>query len=389
MAVRNRSVLSAFSGIGGLDLGLHMAGFRTIAAIERDQDARASFSKNKFGKLLDEPDIVKAARLLQPGSLGLRRRALAVLAGGPPCQPFSKAAQWHLNARQGLKDERAKPLHSFLDLVEKFLPRAVVVENVPGFVRGRTSALDVIGQAFESINDKHGTHYTVDYRTLNAADFGVPQRRSRALIVALRTKQNYQWPTPTHVGRWTRAYDALADVPTHAVPVAAGEFADLLPSIPEGRNYLFHTAKGEGVELFGDRTRYWSFLLKLAKDLPSWTLPASPGPSTGPFHWDNRPLSVREALRLQTFPHGWKVEGTRRSQVRQVGNATPPLLAEVLGRSLATQLYGDEWKTPPRLRIVRKRQVPSPAVAAEVPARFQERVGPKAAHPGPGRGPGR
>ena len=83
----------------------------------------------------------------------------------------------------------------------------------------------------------------------------------------------------------------------------------LLPTIPEGQNYLWHTERGGGEPLFGWRRRYWSFLLKLAKDLPSWTIQAQPGPATGPFHWDNRRLSVREMARMQTFPDNVVIKG--------------------------------------------------------------------------------
>ena len=75
-------------------------------------------------------------------------------------------------------------------------------------------------------------------------------------------------------------------------------------SIPEGQNYLWHTNRGGGQPLFGWRTRYWSFLLKLAKNQPSWTIQAQPGSSIGPFHWRNRKLSAHEMCRLQTFPDG-------------------------------------------------------------------------------------
>jgi len=384
------TVLSAFTGLGGLDLGLECAGFSTVASIEKDPDARASIQLNapNWG-LIDEPDIAVVAQSLSPRDLGLRRRELSILAGGPPCQPFSKAAQWRSDARRGLEDDRAKPLISFLELAEIFLPRVILIENVPGFTRGRTSALHVIGEFLNQINMRHGTKYRADFRCLNAADYGVPQRRNRAIIVAERAGHGFQWPEATHRGRWVRSFDALADLPEHPLPRPAGAWSELLPSIPEGGNYLFHTSKGDGVELFGNRTRYWSFLLKLAKDQPSWTLPASPGPSTGPFHWDNRPLSVRELLRLQSFPHRWKVIGTHIRQVRQVGNATPPLLAEILGRALATQLHGTEWGLRPRLTIPRRRAIPPSLAPTPIPRRFHALVGRKKPHPGPGRGPGR
>jgi DNA (cytosine-5)-methyltransferase 1 len=119
-----------------------------------------------------------------------------------------------------------------------------------------------------------------------------------------------------------------------------GKWADLLPSIPEGENYLWHTDRGGGMPLFGWRRCYWSFLLKLAKDKPSWTIQAQPGPAIGPFHWANRRLSMRELCRLQTFPDDVVVTGARGSVQRQLGNAVPSLLAEVFARAIRTQLLG-------------------------------------------------
>src|SRR6185312_12245754 len=123
----------------------------------------------------------------------------------------------------------------------------------------------------------------------------------------------------------------------HDLPAAAGaehqlrgKWADLLPSIPPGMNYLWHTDRGGGEPLFGWRRRYWSFLLKLAPDQPSWTIQAQPGPATGPFHWDNRRLTGREMARLQTFPDDIQITGSLADAQRQIGNAVPSLLAEVL-----------------------------------------------------------
>src|SRR5205085_2163673 len=101
-------------------------------------------------------------------------------------------------------------------------------------------------------------------------------------------------------------------------PRASGRWADLLPSIPEGENYQFHTRKGDGVPLFGYRTKFWSFLLKLDRSEPAWTIPAQAGPSTRPFHWNNRPLTIKELARLQTFPTKWRFAGMQRDQIRQI-----------------------------------------------------------------------
>ena len=120
----------------------------------------------------------------------------------------------------------------------------------------------------------------------------------------------------------------------------SGKWADLLPTIPEGLNYLWHTSRGGGVPLFGWRTRYWSFLLKLAKSKPSWTIQAQPGSAIGPFHWKNRKLSARELCRLQTFPDDLSFDTSQNQIQRMIGNAVPSLLAEVLAWEIRTQLLG-------------------------------------------------
>jgi DNA (cytosine-5)-methyltransferase 1 len=161
----------------------------------------------------------------------------------------------------------------------------------------------------------------------------------------------------------------------------------LLPSIPEGQNYLWHTERGGGEPLFGWRRRYWSFLLKLAKNRPSWTLQAQPGPATGPFHWHNRRLSMRELCRLQTFPDSVVIFGGRISVQRQVGNAVPSLLAEILARAIRTQLLGlDPLKGPPSLLPPRRAPVPSPEPIGRVPRKYLALKGKHSPHPGTGRG---
>ena len=166
-----------------------------------------------------------------------------------------------------------------------------------------------------------------------------------------------------------------------------GRWAELLPTVPEGQNYLWHTDRGGGVPLFGWRRRYWSFLLKLAKDRPSWTVQAQPGPATGPFHWRNRLLSARELARLQTFPDDVVIVGARGSVVRQLGNAVPSLLAEVLGRALLEQVFEHRPATGrPTLLPERATHVPPPETPTAVPTRFLTLAGTHEAHPGTGRG---
>ena len=386
------TVLSAFSGLGGLDLGLEAAGFTHVGCIEHDEWARRSLKANRGDEwpVLDPGDISILAPSLRPSALGLNQRDLGLLAGGPPCQPFSKAAQWSAAARVGLDDVRSHCLLDFLDLVKVFLPRALLIENVSGFVQGEVSALGLIEDRLAIINRSEGTHYALQKLVVDAADYGVPQHRHRALLVACRDGEVFQWPKPTHSDSPITAWDAIGalQLENGELPEAVGKWAALLPSIPEGQNYLWHTDRGGGEPIFGYRTRFWSFLLKLKKSEPSWTLPAQPGPSTGPFHWDNRPLAVRELLGLQSFPDDWTVEGDHRSQVRQVGNATPPLLAEVVGRALATQLFGEHFQGRRlRQRIDRADHIPAARARRPVPEEFLHLVGEHPAHPGSGKGP--
>lgn len=381
-------VLSAFTGAGGLDLGLERAGFQILACIENDERARESVLANrKDAQFLEPHDIVELAREITPESLGLRQGQLDILAGAPPCQPFSKAAQWEINSMRGLEDPRSNCLAAFMALVEAFLPEVILIENVPEFARGKNSALPLLRRSLAVINSRYRTQYNIDPRELNAADFGVPQRRERTILLARRDGRPFAWPEPTHADAPVRAYDALHDLVVSDPPRATGKWKDLLPSIPEGRNYQWHTPGEGGRPLFGRRTRFWSFLLKLAKAEPAWTLSAQPGPATGPFHWANRPLATPEMLRLQSFPATWQIEGKRRRQVLQVGNATPPLLAEVIGRAIGEQLFDLIYEGPPTLAIPRVDEVPPPEVLASVPKKYLRFEGDHAPHPGPGLGP--
>ena len=361
----------------------------TLACIERDKHARSTIAANRPNwKLSDKRDIVDAAATLSPRDLGLRRRQLGVLAGGPPCQPFSKAAQWAASGRAGIEDPRCEGLRAFFKLAERFLPTVVLIENVPGFVKGRSSALRTVNAALHRINRLNGTRYTAQWRVLNAADFGVPQSRTRAILIATRSGKVVPWPAETHSHNRVRAYDALSGVIVRPRPRMSGAWGDLISSIPEGGNYLFHTSSGDGLPLFGRRRWFWSFLLKLARDRPSWTLSAKPGPSTGPFHWANRPLAVSEILRLQSFPKSWRLMGGRDAQVRQAGNATPPLLAEIVGRAIGRHLFGLDYETSPRLKIRRKRHIPRAVPPRPVPMKYVALCGRQSDHPGEGRGPG-
>lgn len=379
--------MSLFTGAGGIDLGLEAAGFQPIVAVERDCTARQTLAANRpEWQLSDVHDAGEFVALLSPRSLGLKRGQLDLLAGGPPCQPFSKAAQWSDAGRLGVEDDRANCVDLMAEAMGKLQPKLVLLENVPGFVSRADSGLD----RFRSVLRSNGTarHYKVHSAILRADEHGVPQVRQRSFVVAVRTDvaAEFAWPEPQPHSERRVAKDALADVHVEDVPALSGCWANLLPSIPAGCNYLHLTPEGKGLPLFGARTRFWSFLLKLHPNRPSWTIPASPGPATGPFHWENRPLATSELARLQTFPASWKWSGSRHAQIRQVGNAAPPLLVELVGRQLAALL----GKRPPAELVYRlpssnvNLQVPR---ARPVPEEFLRLSGHHARHGGTGRGP--
>lgn len=385
---RKLRYVSVFTGAGGLDLGLEAAGFSPLLCIENDPAARLTLKLNRprvrFSKIDDVTQITgqMVAKILEIG-----RGELDALVGAPPCQPFSTAALWAEHGRLGFADPRSDTVVAFLELAAYLLPSVLLIENVPGFVRGSHSALPTIERFLEAINKESRTSYRLHHRLLNAADYGVPQHRNRAILVAFRDGRSFDWPKATHSEAPIRAYDALRGLQLDNPPKCSGKWTKLLPSIPEGLNYQWHTPEGGGRPIFGYRTKFWAFLLKLSKASPSWTLPASPGPATGPFHWNNRPLAAEELLRLQSFPASWKLSGDHRTQVKQIGNATPPLLAEVIGRAVAQQGFGKGFFRPLKLRIPRARKLPRPKQTKPVPKEFKRHEGAHKPHPGTGKGP--
>ena len=144
-----------------------------------------------------------------------------------------------------------------------------------------------------------------------------------------------------------------------------------------------------GVPLFGWRTRYWGFLLKLAKRLPAWTIQAQPGTAIGPFHWNSRRLTAVELCRLQTLPDDIGFDCGRTHLQRMIGNAVPSLLAEVLALEIRSQLLGTKRRSSvPKLLPAVRVGCPPPELTLPIAKQYQHLIGQYADHPGPGRGPG-
>ncbi|MEQ1715905.1 MAG: DNA cytosine methyltransferase [Hyphomicrobium sp.] len=403
-ARRQPTVVSLFSGAGGLDYGFEAAGFENRVAIEMDHDCCETLRANRPWTVIESPiEEVSSKNLLRAAKC--RLGAVDVLIGGPPCQPFSKSGYWARGDSKRLADPRARTLQEYMRCVADLLPRVFVLENVHGInYSGKEEGFRALEKMAEDINRDAKTDYKLSWAVLNAADYGVPQQRVRFFLVGDREGRSFEFPPATHAtidglqqgqlfgARPTQshvtAWDAIGGLepdPSEALEVR-GRWADLLPSIPEGQNYLWHTDRGGGKPLFGWRTRYWSFLLKLAKNRPSWTIQAQPGPAIGPFHWESRRLSQLELARLQTFPEGLRVAGSRNAVQKQLGNAVPSLLAEILGRAIRRQLLGYSRSQSPLLAVPLRRPIPPAERVRGVSRKFLSLVGEHAAHPGTGLG---
>lgn len=401
----NPSLISLFTGAGGLDLGLHAAGFCTKVAVEMDsrccETLRANSKRNYDWKVIQQPiESVSSSEILTAS--GLRKGEADLLVGGPPCQPFSKSGFWARGDSGRLRDPRANTLREYLRVLEDTLPKAFVLENVAGLrFSGKEEGYRFIMEEIHRINSRTGSQYSVHSKVLNTAWYGVPQTRERIFLVASRDGLGFKFPDQTHYEAvykedlcdnqepYRTAWDSIGDLgePDDIEDlVVRGRWGELLPSIPEGQNYLFHTERGAGLPLFGWRRRYWSFLLKLAKNRPSWTITAQPGPAIGPFHWNSRRLSPAELARLQTFPDNYIVTGSLADIQKQIGNAVPSLMGEILGLEIRRQLLGHQFESGLSLLPPRRELVPPPAAAQPVHSKYIKYVGVHSAHPGTGLG---
>lgn len=397
--------ISIFTGAGGLDYGFETAGFDISVAVENDGDCYNTLRANREWPIINS-DInrITSKDILNEG--GLNPGDVDLLIGGPPCQPFSKSAYWANGNGSGLRDPRSDTLNAFMRCVNDLLPEVFLIENVHGIkYSGKEEGFNLLQNLTNNINKNNKTKYKIFWKVINTADYGVPQTRTRLFLVAHREGKTFKFPSPTHSGNIENnnkiskkelqphitAWDAIGGLKlTSSIDLTVrGRWADLLPSIPEGQNYLWHTNRKEGKPIFGWRTRYWSFLLKLAKNRPSWTIQAQPGGSTGPFHWNNRLLSIEEMSRIQTFPKDIEIVGNRGSIQKQIGNAVPSLMSEILGKAILEQFFNVKINDELKLAVKRKKSIPPPEPVLPVPKKYLTLIGEHPDHPGVGKGPGK
>lgn len=337
--------VSLFSGAGGLDIASFMAGVPVISSTDLDSDCIQTLKLNEsfFGNTkIIEGDLHKIKSDVFKDIVNKYKHRNFIVIGGAPCQPFSKAGYWvGNNTRKGINDPRATLVDEYLRVVTDILPDGFVFENVESLLHP-TNRL-IISKFLEIIEECGYKHKIV---RANALDYGVPQKRKRLFIIGTKGIFKHEEPIKTNC-------DATLCVKTGLKPYATvgsfieefageeffeeyevtkgGTYYEDLCEVPPGQNYKALTAwAGYPNPKFVADKRFWSFLLKLSPDLPSWTITAQPGPWVGPFHWENRRLRVPEAAAIQTFPKGYRFYGNRRSVQKQIGNAVPCLMGKAM-----------------------------------------------------------
>lgn len=325
--------LELFSGCGGLAKGLENAGFEHRAFVEFNAHACASLRQNFAPALVHEMDV-RDFNFASVGSVDL-------IAGGPPCQPFS------LGGLAKAQDDRRDMFPQAARAISEVRPKAFIFENVKGLLRKgfvhyfeyivrRLTFPDCSARPDEPWQEHAerlghlqfetyaGLKYRVQYRLLNAADFGVPQIRERVFIVGVRADlpAEWAWPEPT------------------VAPEKRLTVRDAVEHLPDPR--LADPALWD--HTFIDGARVYPGHTGSAIDKPGKTIKAGahgvPGGENMIRFEDGsvRYMSVREAKLIQTFPEDFKILGTWGEALRQIGNAVPVRLAEIIGRSMARTL---------------------------------------------------
>lgn len=339
--------ISFFSGCGGLDIGTQLAGVKVLSGLDFFEDSVKTMAQNRFFEHTEHfcEDINNVTGKTFSDIIKKNNPEKLILVGGPPCQPFSKAGYWVTNENRKANDDPRNMIGSYFRLISEIKPDGFVLENVESILHPTNKeAVDSIVKKATAL----GYHFSM--LKMNAADYGIPQRRKRVFFIATKKKIAAKI-SPTHgdvkdiienpnLKPYERAIDWIAPFDNEEFwvnePISSeGKYEYELTCIPPGKNYIALSERaGHPNPVFVAGKRYWSSLLKLHPLLPSWTIIASPGHWEGPFHWTNRRLSVRECAALQTFPDDYQFYGSPRSQRKQIGNAVPPLLGKIVVEEL-------------------------------------------------------
>jgi DNA (cytosine-5)-methyltransferase 1 len=372
--------IDLFCGAGGLSLGLRDAGFSLLVGADADAWAVETHTAN-LGGLGYVGDLSDPTELLEHLD-GWGIEHVELVAGGVPCQPFSRAGYSKLREliRSGdrhAEDPRASLWRSFMQVVKRLSPDAVLVENVPDLPSWDDGA--VFSGFLETLAD---LGYVVDARVIDCYRHGVPQHRSRLILAAFREGRSMSWPKPTDEIVTLR--DAIGDLP----PVPGGQRSERLPYHPRPKggtafqhrmrhglrpedrgwihDHITRSVRADDWEAYNGlepgqtyadmpahlqryRTDIFTDKYKrLSWDELSRTITAHIAKDG---YWyihpeQHRTLSVREAARLQTFPDWFRFAGQPSHRFSQIGNAVPPALGEAVGRATIKSLSAEPQHTP-------------------------------------------
>ena len=350
------TVIDLFAGVGGLSLGFEMEGFDILLANEFDQSIATAYKENHKSTNVVVGDITS---LDLSKVFGEYVNKIDVVIGGPPCQGFSQKGK-----RKTINDERNFLFKHYVEVVKFVKPKYFVMENVPNLLPAEKGFfLNEIKGLFR------GYGYSIRYGVLNAADYGVPQNRRRAIIIGkyLATPPELPLPCKQKVTIW----DAISDLAY--LESGEGEFEQEYRNSPKS-DYEKKMRKGSKILYNHMATKHSALALERLSLIPpnagkevlpkehitksvysgTWSrmkqndvavtittrfdTPSS-GKFTHPFL--NRAITVREAARLQSFPDTFKFIGSKMSQMKQVGNAVPPLLARKIARVIMNDIKRD------------------------------------------------
>ncbi|MCH7229892.1 DNA cytosine methyltransferase [Glycomyces sp. L485] len=347
--------IDLFAGAGGLSLGFDLAGvgYESIFAVENDQAAARTFKRN-FGCEVNAGTIELVTQYPEAD----------VIVGGPPCQGFSPLGRDRDDVSRAQLNELWR---HYLTAVREVRPKAFVIENVPEFQRSAQFAK--LLELMET--DKVLRDYGFAYGALHAADYGVPQSRRRGIFIAVRDVESVPWPPPITHGPdspdgtpYATVRDVIADLPPQPEAddvIWDGERQDLhikrnprpmslerYKAIPEGGN-RFDLARNRPDLLpncwRNKPTGTTDVMGRLWWDRPSVTIRTEfYKPEKGRYlHPEaHRPITHREAARLQSFPDEFVFEGTKIEVARQIGNAVPPLLGKAIAEHVHAVAFANE-----------------------------------------------
>lgn len=337
--MKNRKCIELFAGAGGLALGLEKAGFEEVGLVEIDKTACETLKINRPKWNVINEDIVEVSKRNLLKKFKLKKGELDLISGGYPCQSFSYAGK-----KLGLKDVRGTMFSYYAEFIKQLKPKMFFAENVKGLTThdgGKT--IDTMVNVFEELG------YKVEWKVLNAWDYGVAEKRQRVVIIGIRNdltdRVKFEYPIPHEYKPVLR--DVLKDVPESVgakYPEKKKNIFDLVPPGGYWRDLPDEVAKEYMKSCYymsGGRT---GIARRLSWNEPSLTLTCSPMmKQTDRCHpEESRPFTTREYARIQSFPDSWSFAGKMNDIYKQIGNAVPVNLAKCVGESIMTALNGGE-----------------------------------------------